>query len=136
MGRAVIHAPPLVHPTDDVVAVIEDAPRADSTISALHLAGFTEADIHVFRGRDEIGALAVAWLRRSDLPTFLTPILATVLDDGRKVQEIYDAYALAGHVVVAVHTRNVDDVDEATRVLRDNGARDTWYFGRWTKAAP
>ncbi len=133
MTRAVIHTP-VVHPTDDVVAVIDDADHADATIRALHVAGFTGADIHVFRGREEIGALAVAWLRQSDVPTFLAPIMATVLDDARNIQEIYDSYGRAGHVVVAVHARNVDDVDEATRVLRESGAHGPWYFGRWAKA--
>jgi len=124
----------MVHPSDDVLAVIDDAARASAAIEALRASGFTEADIHVFRGREEIGALARAWWRHSGVPAFLAPILAAVLSDERDVEEIYESEGLAGHTVLAVHTRSADDVERATRVLRDSGAHDTWYFGRWTMA--
>ncbi len=123
-------------PSDDVLAVIDDGARVEATIDALHAAGFTEADIHVFRGREGVTALARAWWRHSGVPAFLVSILAAFLNDERNIEEIYESSGLAGHVVLAVHTRSLGDVDEATRVLRDSGAHDTWYFGRWTKAAP
>jgi hypothetical protein len=75
-------------------------------------------------------------VRHLDGPAFLAPIVAAVLSDEQDIEEIYESSGLAGHVVLAVHTRSLGDVDEATRVLRDSGAHDTWYFGRWTKAAP
>jgi hypothetical protein len=136
MTRATIHALPVAHPTDDVFVVIDTTERADATIRALRAAGFSEADIHVFRAREEIVVLARAWARHLDGPAFLVSILAAFLNDERNIEEIYESSGLAGHVVLAVHTRSLGDVDEATRVLRDSGAHDTWYFGRWTKAAP
>ncbi|MEX1169765.1 MAG: hypothetical protein WEE50_06455 [Chloroflexota bacterium] len=134
MTTATTRTAPMVHPTDDVLAVIDDAARADAAIDALRASGFTDADIHVFRGREEIGALARAWWRHSGVPAFLAPILAAVLSDERDVEEIYESEGLAGHAVLAVHTRSADGVERATRVLRDSGAHDTWYFGRWTMA--
>ena len=136
MTRASIHAPSVAHPTDDVFVVIDNTERADATIRALRDAGFSEADIHVFRGREEIVALARAWARHVDGPAFLVSILTAFLNDERNIEEIYGSSGLAGHVVLAVHTLSLGDVDEATRVLRDCGTHDTWYFGRWTKAAP
>ena len=122
----------MAHPRDDVLAVIDDDARVEATIDALHTAGFTEADIHIFRGREGVTALARAWWRHSGVPAFLAPIVAAVLSDEQDIEEIYESEGLAGHTVLAVHTHSPDDVDEASRVLRDWGAHDTWYFGRWT----
>jgi hypothetical protein len=134
MTNTATRKPPMVHPKDDVLAVIDDGARADAAIDALHTAGFTEADIHTFRGRDEIGALARAWWRHSGVPSFIAPVLAAVLSDERDIEEIYESEGLAGHTVLAVHTRRAEDVGRATGILRDSGAHDTWYFGRWTMA--
>lgn len=136
MTRAASHTPPVAHPTDDVFVAIDDTERADATIRALRTAGFSDADIHVFRGQEEIVALARTWARHLDAPEFLVSILAAFLDDERNIEDIHESSGLAGHVVLAVHTRSLVDVDEATRVLRDSGAPDAWYFGRHTKAAP
>jgi hypothetical protein len=125
----------MAHPKDDVLAVIDDDARVESTIGALRAAGFTDADIHVFRGRAGVTALARAWWRHSGVPAFLAPFVAALLSDEQDIEEIYEAEGLAGHTVLAVHTRTADDVDEATRVLREYGAHDTWYFGRWTLTA-
>ncbi len=136
MTRAAIHTPPMAHPSDDVFVVVDNTERADATISALRAAGFSEAAIHVFRGREEIVVLARAWARHLDGPAFLVSILEAFLNDERNMEAIYASSGFAGHVVLAVHTLSLGDVDEATRVLRDSGAHDTWYFGRWTKASP
>jgi hypothetical protein len=136
MTRAAIYTPPVAHPTDDVFVVIDNTERADATIRALRAAGFSEADIHVFRGREEIVVLARAWVRHLDGPAFLASILAAFLNAERNIEAIYESSGLAGCVVLAVHTRSLGDVDEATRVLRDSGAHDSWYFGSGTKAAP
>ncbi len=118
----------MAHPRDDVLAVIDDDAGAEATIAALRAAGFAGADIHVFRGREGVTALARAWWRHSGVPAFV----AATLSDERDIERIYESEGLAGHTVLAVHTRGPDDVDEATRVLRGLGAHDTWYFGRWT----
>jgi hypothetical protein len=126
--------PPMAHPRDDVLAVIDDDARVEATIDALRAAGFSEADIHIFRGREGVTALARAWWGHAGVPAFLAPLVAAALSDERDIEEIYESEGLAGHTVLAVHTRCPDDVDEATRVLRGWGAHDTWYFGRWTMA--
>jgi hypothetical protein len=127
-------APPMAHPRDDVLAVIDDEAGVRATIAALRAAGFTEADVHVFRGREGVTALARAWWRHSGVPAFLAPFVAAILSDEQDIEAIYESEGLAGHTVLAVHTHGPDDVDEATRVLRAWGAHDTWYFGRWTMA--
>jgi hypothetical protein len=135
MTTPTTHAPPMAHPCDDVLAVIDDDAGVKTTIAALRAAGFTAADIHVFRGRQGVTALARAWWRHSGVPAFLAPFVAAILSDEQGIGEIYESEGLAGHTVLAVHTRSPDDVDEATRVLRGWGAHDTWYFGRWTMTA-
>jgi hypothetical protein len=134
MTSAAIRKPPMVHPANDVLAVIDDGDRADTAIETLRAAGFADADIHVFRGREEIGALARAWWRHSGVPAFLAPLVAAVLSDERDIEEIYESEGLAGHTVLAVHSRSAEDVERAVRVLRDSGAHDTWYFGLWSMA--
>jgi hypothetical protein len=135
MTKSTLGAPPVAHPRDDVLAVIDDDVRVEATIDALHTAGFTAADIHVFRGREGVTALARAWWRHEGVPAFLAPMVAAVLSDEQDIEQIYESEGLAGHTVLAVHTHGPGDVDEATRVLRDWGAHDTWYFGRWTTSA-
>jgi len=125
-------ARPMVHPEDDVLAVIDDPGRAEATVQALGAAGFTGEDIHTFRGRQEIGDLGRAWWKHSGVPSFLAPLLAAVLSDESGVEEIYEAEGLAGHTVLAVHCRSRADVARAIAVLHGGGAHDAWYFGRWT----
>ncbi len=127
---AAVHVSPVIHPADDVIAVVDDA-RVDVTIGHLRAAGFTEADIHVFRLPEGIGVVARTWCRHSGVPATLAPILATVLSDDRTLEETYRSQGLAEQTVLAVHTHSPDDVDEARRVLRGYGPHDTWYFGRW-----
>jgi len=135
MTTQTVEAPAMTHPRDDVLAVIDDEAQVEATMSALRAAGFAEADIHVFRGRAGVTTLARAWWRHSGVPAFLAPFVAAILSDEQDIEEIYESEGLAGHTVLAVHTRTADDVDEATRVLRGYGAHDTWYFGRWTMTA-
>jgi hypothetical protein len=125
----------MAHPRDDVLAVIDDDARVGATIGALRAAGITEADIHVLRGREGLTALARAWWRHSGVPASLAPFVAALLGDKQHVEAICESGGLAGHTVLAIHTRTADDVDEATRVLREYGAHDTWYFGPWTMTA-
>jgi hypothetical protein len=132
MTRQTAAAPPRAHPRDDVLAVIEDDTSVATTVAALQRAGFTEADIHIFRGHAGVTALARAWWRHSGMPAFLGPFVSALLSDERDIEQIYDSEGLAGHTILAVHARTPDDIDEATRVLREYGAHDTWYFGRWT----
>ena len=123
---------PMVHPRDDVLAVIDDPVRADAAAAALRETGFGDGDIHIFRGRDDIAGLARAWWKGSGVPAFLAPLVAAALSDERDVEEIYESEGYAGHTVLAVHCRNEDDVRRAVRVLRESGGHDAWYFGRWT----
>jgi hypothetical protein len=132
MTRPSVRTPLAVHPKNDVLAVIDDAARADATIEALRDAGFEDADIHVFRGRSDIEELAHAWWRHSGVPSLIAPFLAAFLSDEWDVERTYESEGLAGHTVLAVHSRNAQDVERAKRVLRDGGAHDVWFFGRWT----
>jgi len=134
MSASVIDARPMAHPCDDVLAVIDDDERADAAIEAVRKAGFRDAEIHVFRGRDEIGRLARSWWRDAGVPAFLAPFLAGVLSDEHDLEEIYESEGLAGHTVLAIHTRTAEDVERARWVLQHAGAHDTWYFGRWSMA--
>jgi starvation-inducible DNA-binding protein len=72
MTTAAAHVSPVIHPADDVIAVVDDA-RVDVTIGRLRAAGFTEADTHVFRMPDGIGVVARAWCRHSGVPATLAP---------------------------------------------------------------
>lgn len=135
MTTPTIEAPPMAHPRDDVLAVIDDDAGVEATIEALRAAGFTAAAIHVFRGREGVTALARAWWRHAGVPAFLAPFVAAMLSDEKDIEQIYETEGLAGHTILAVHTHGPQHVVEATRVLREWGAHDTWYFGRWTMTA-
>jgi hypothetical protein len=124
--------PPMFHPRDDVLAVIDDAARADAAIEALHDAGFDEAHIHVFRGRAEIEGLARSWWKHSGVPAFIAPFLGAFLSDEYDIEKRYESEGLAGHTVLAVHTGGAEDVKRAAGVLRDFAAHELWFFGRWT----
>ena len=130
MTTAAVDVSPMIHPADDVIAVVDDA-CVGATVGDLRAAGFTEADIHILRGPEGIGVLARAWCSHSGVPASLAPILATVLSDDRTLEKTYRSQGLAEQTVLAVHTHSPDDVDEATRALHGCGSHDTWYFGRW-----
>jgi hypothetical protein len=124
--------PPMFHPRDDLLAVIDDPAAAESAVAALKRASFAGEHIHVFRGHAEIEALARAWWKHSGVPALLAPFLAAFLSDEFEIEKRYEAEGAAGHTVLAVHAARRNDIERATAVLGEFAAHDMRYFGRWT----
>ena len=112
------------YPLDDIVAVIDDRPAAESAIQALRDAGVREGDVDLIDGAwfAQVARSAVRSRGRIKRLTHALPTEESLL--ARRYVEEADQ----GHVIVVVHAPSQDDIERARAVLAAHGAREMHHY--------
>jgi uncharacterized membrane protein len=121
------------YPTDFVVALVDDAAHADRAAAVLEAASFPRGEID-YRDSEQVLEQVEAFRREEGrVQRTVGQIQEHVSFEGQVGRRFREA-AQRGEAIVAVRAETPDRVEAAGQVLRAQGARGIYHFGRWTVA--
>ncbi len=120
----------LKHPENQVFAVFENAGAAARAAEALNQAGFPPEIVGALEGAAGAAKLAEATGEKG-LLSKLSHLGVDFGDQDRPYLEQYKAELEQGHAVLAVVTKDDDQVARAQAVLAQAGGRFLTKFGKW-----
>jgi uncharacterized membrane protein len=121
------------YPTDFVVALADDAAQAEGAAAALEGAGFPRGEID-YHDSEQVLEQVEAFRREEGRAQRAAGQGQERLSSVGQVAQRYREAAQRGDAVVAVRAASPDLVEAAGRVLRAQGAREIYHFGRRTVA--
>jgi uncharacterized membrane protein len=121
------------YPTDFVVALADDATRAEGAAAALEGAGFPRGEIDYRDSEQVLEQVEAFRSEESRVQRAVGQIQERFSSEGQVARRYREA-AQRGDAVVAVRAETPDRVEAAGRVLQAQGAREIYHFGRWTVA--
>jgi len=116
---------PLVFsPQGFLVAILEDAQRAEQARAALAEAGFADRDLRVYTSQEILGS----WERFRAERSLAQRVVGAVTDDPDTIEQ-YFGYAREGRAALWVHVPDDTDADRAVRVLADHPVLHIRHYG-------
>jgi hypothetical protein len=117
---------------DRVTAVFDSLDEARHAEEALHEAGFADQEIDLFFGDDGVKNFDATG-ERHGLVRRLFHRIERFLGDEFDLEEHTDEALRTGHVLLAAATEGKDDRKaQASQILRQRGAHEVYYWGKWT----
>jgi len=118
-------ARPLVfNPQGFLVAILQDADRAEQARAALAEAGFADRDLRVYTSQQILDS----WERFQAERSLAQRVVGAVTDDPATIEQ-YFGYARQGRSALWVHVPDDADADRAVRCLADHQVLHFRHYG-------
>ena len=118
-------ARPLVfNPQGFLVAILQDADRAEQARAALAEAGFADRDLRVYTSQQILDS----WERFQAERSLAQRVVGAVTDDPATIEQ-YFGYARQGRSALWVHVPDDADADRAVRALADHQVLHFRHYG-------
>ena len=122
-------ARPLVfNPQGFLVAILQDADRAEQARAALAEAGFADRDLRVYTSQQILDS----WERFQAERSLAQRVVGAVTDDPATIEQ-YFGYARQGRSALWVHVPDDADADRAVRRLADHQVLHFRHYGHDTQ---
>jgi hypothetical protein len=116
------------YPTDNLFGIIDDPVKAEQALQALATAGFA-AETEVFHGEEGAHRIDASGANHGRLAQLRRLHQKTTVE--REHAEQYEQAVLQGYCVIAVHTSDPDQREQARQVLKEHGGHFINYYGRF-----
>ena len=122
----------IAYPTNRVVGTIVDPKHAQAAIEALLQVGFTQKDIEILHGEEDLHHRAGrSAAEHPYLGQFQRTLIRTLSDEHAHLQHYVDDVR-AGRNVIMVLARKRDEREAAADILGAHGAESLEFYGRWS----
>lgn len=116
------------YPNDTLFGIIDEPVRAQEALRALVAAGFA-AETQVFFGQEGADRIDASGAKHGRLTQLRRLHQRTTLE--REHAEQYEHAVLEGSCVIAIHTSDPTEREQAHQLMKDHGGHFINYYGRF-----
>jgi hypothetical protein len=121
-----------ISPVQRVSAIFATIERLPDVLQTLGLAGFDDAEIQVFMGADGAAKIDPTSEALNPIIRFLHN-LELVIADETQIHKKFTETLKNGGMAIDVYTRGDEDKKlRAARAMKEHGALESHYWGRWS----
>jgi hypothetical protein len=118
-------------PHRHVTAIFESRNALRPLLKDLQGAGFEKNQVEVFVGDEGVEKLDVTGKNKSILVRFLRDMEEFFTDETDHLMRTDRALRRGGFAIEVFTSGNAEKKAESARILKANGAREVYYWGRW-----